>query len=754
MTPSLSRRAHLCAFNNFAAGLFKIYRLAWRKLSVQIPSVNPSPAPLLRPSHASANAGDQHANHAPLLRREDAALLRGQGQFGQDIALPDLLHIAFVRSPQAHATLTGIDTAQALQCPGVIQVLTAQDLGHAVMPDINPLLALEEDTHFPLLAGNQVQFVGQPVAVVVARDRHTARHAAALVTLSLDTLASQNDFNPDAAITTRTQHHAGEVPDKPALEVSSHISNPRVTAFAMEPRACTAQWLHADQQLRVWLGTQTPTRAQADMAKLLGLAPHKVHLVSPDVGGAFGARASVGLEDLLVAWVAHHLQAAVQWVATRSEDMLSGMQGRGSQLQASLRFNADGQLLSLEAKLHFTLGAWLPFSAVVPLRNAARILPGPYQLPHLNINGVATRANAAPVNIYRGAGRPEAALLMETLIEHAARQCQIDPVVFRQRNLISPEAMPYHTATGECLDSGHYALALERACERFQYAQQRQAQQARRARGECVGIGLAMYIEPCGQGWESARITWHNAQHVSVASGSPAQGQGHATTFAQLVADTLHVSVDQVDVQMGDTRTCPAGTGALASRSIAIGGSAIVQACEKALALQRQGAPFPIVVEHTFTAKEAWSYGCVVVRMQIDVETGQPTLEHMVWVDDAGHVLQPALVHGQLIGGAAQGIGQALMERMVYDDQGQLITGSLMDYALPRADNMPPIVMVSLHTPSPHNVLGAKGVGEAGCIGVPAAIMNAARDALSPIGEPTLHFPLTSEQLWRALHSH
>lgn len=701
-----------------------------------------------------ANASSPALTRSGLLRREDNALLRGQGQFGQDVTLPNLLHIAFVRSPQAHAQILAIHSEAARQVSGVLQVLTAAELGQHLMPDINPLLTRHQETFFPVLAEHDVAYVGQPVAVVVANSRQAARHAAGLVQLDLKTLPTHNDFDTNAPTITHTQHHTGQIPEAGAVTVDTQLINPRVTAFPMEPRACTAHWNEDAQQLNVWLGTQTPSRAQADIARVVGIAVAQVHLISPDVGGAFGARASVSPEDLLVPLVAHRLKTSVQWVATRSEDMLAGMQGRGSLLQGRLRCNSEGQLLGLEADLHFTLGAWLPYSAVVPLRNAARILPGPYRLHNLKIDGIATCSHAAPVNIYRGAGRPEAALLIETLIEQAARQCHIDPIVFRQRNLIAAEAMPYTTGTGECLDSGHYTLALERACERFDYAHQRQQQKERRAKGECVGIGIALYIEPCGQGWESARITWHDAHRVTVASGSPAQGQGHVTTYAQLVADTLSVPADAVEVLMGDTQTCPAGTGALASRSTAIGGSAIVQTCEKALALQRNGATFPIVVEETFTAKEAWSYGCVIVRMHIDVDTGQPTLEHIVWVDDAGHVLQPALVHGQLIGGAAQGIGQALLERMVYDDQGQLITGSLMDYALPRADNMPSIDITSMHTHSPHNLLGAKGVGEAGCIGVPAAIMNAARDALSPTGEKTLQFPLTSEQLWRALHAH
>jgi carbon-monoxide dehydrogenase large subunit len=627
------------------------------------------------------------------------------------------------------------------------------------MPAHNPLLQVTQDTVFPLLADTQVAYVGQPVAVVVATSRDIAREAASAVTLSLHALPPSNDFAAEEA-TTSTQHLSGSLPSHSAHVVQTHLRSPRVSAMPLEPRACSVMLHDADAQeigahrITVWLGTQTPSRAQADVARVLNMPTEQVRLISPDVGGAFGAKASVSPEDLLTALTAQHLQRPVQWVASRSDDFVGGMQGRGSVMQGRLHVSAEGRLEGLWARLHFTLGAWLPYSAVVPVRNAARILPGPYALTHIDIQGIATRAHAAPVNIYRGAGRPEAALLMETLIEQAARQCQLDPVDLRLRNLISAKDMPYTTPTGEVLDSGDYALALNQACEQFGYEQARAAQIERRRAGEMVGIGIALYVEPCGQGWESARVTLHEDGRVTVASGAPAQGQGHVTTFAQLAADTLGCAPSQVEVHLGNTELCPAGTGALASRSTAIGGSAIVQACRNVLARRERGEALPITAEEKFTAKEAWSYGCVIAQMRIDLDTGTPTIERITWVDDAGHVLQPTLVHGQLIGGAAQGLGQAMMERLVYDDQGQLITGSLMDYAIPRADHMPPIHIHSMHTPSPNNLLGAKGVGEAGCIGVPAALMNAARDALSPLGEFDLQLPLTSEQIWRVLSTH
>lgn len=713
------------------------------------------------PTTPIGNAAALHAPQAKPLRREDNALLRGAGCFGQDVVIPNACHIAFVRSPQAHAQLLGIQTEAALQIDGVLAVLTSTELGQHSLPAHNPLLPVVQDTTFPLLAHDHVAYVGQPVAVVVATSRAIAREAAGAVALSLHTLPPSNDFASTDA-TTRTQHSSGQMPAGSTHVVQAHIRSPRVSAMPMEPRACSAMLHDIDSvadvksphRITVWLGTQTPSRAQADLARVLQMPTEEVLLISPDVGGAFGAKASVSPEDLLTALTAQHMQRHVQWVASRSDDFVAGMQGRGSVLQGRLHVNAEGMLEGLWARLHFTLGAWLPFSAVVPLRNAARILPGPYALKHLDIEGMATRAHAAPVNIYRGAGRPEAALLMETLIEQAARQCQIDPVDLRLRNLIAAQDMPYTTPTGEVLDSGDYALALHTACEQFGYHAARVEQSERRRKGELVGIGMALYVEPCGQGWESARVTWHKNGHVTVASGAPAQGQGHVTTFAQLAADILGCEASDVDVHMGNTALCPAGTGALASRSIAIGGSAIVQACRAVLARRERGEALPITAEEKFTSNEAWSYGCVIAQMRIDADTGTPTIERITWVDDAGHVLQPQLVHGQLIGGAAQGLGQAMLERLVYDDQGQLITGSLMDYAIPRADNMPPIDISSMHTPSPNNLLGAKGVGEAGCIGVPAALMNAARDALSPLGEFDLQLPLTSEQLWRVLSTH
>lgn len=700
-------------------------------------------------------------SHFEPTRREDPLLLRGQGCYSADVEDPVALQAVFVRAPIAHGRIDAVDTRAAEGAPGVVAVLTAARLtadgAPVVLPPPNPLLPLAEVPRVEPLARDEVVYVGQPVALVLARTLAQARQAAQQVRLDLAPLPAMLDFEGGRAV-TQVRHVQGLPSEAQAAEpttVEVSLEVPRVLALALEPRGMVARWHEgtedAPPHLTAHLGTQSPSRAQADIAAALGWAVERVRVVTGHVGGAFGAKSSLSPEDLAIALAARRLRASVRWVSTRSEEFTAGMHGRGARLRGRLSVTPEGCLQALQAEVHHTLGAWLPFSAVVPLRNAARILPGPYRVAALDVQGRATLSHAAPVTIYRGAGRPEAALLMETLVDKAARALGLDPVALRRRNVIEAAALPFATPSGEWLDSGDYPLALDRACERFGYEEQRRLQALRRARGEVVGLGVALYVEPCGTGWESARVDWHADGSVTVASGSPAQGQGHATTYARIAAEALGVAAAQVNVIYGDTERCPVGIGALASRSTAIAGSAIVQACRALRARRAAGEPLPLSAEERFTAKESWSCGCVIARLAVDRDTGRPQVEQITWVDDAGHVVEPVLAHGQLVGGLAQGLGQAMLERLVHDRQGQLLSGSLMDYAVPRADDLPPVDIESLHTPSPHNLLGAKGVGEAGCIGVPAALMNAARDALAPLGEFELQFPLTSEQFWRAM---
>ncbi|APW36190.1 hypothetical protein RD110_02315 [Rhodoferax koreense] len=690
-----------------------------------------------------------------LARVEDHRLLTGRGHYVHDVSRPGMLHAVFVRSVHPSAKLLGIDTSAAEASDGVIAVLGAAQLAGRTMPPPNPLLPGLNAPASWLLPMDRVDAVGQPIVLVLATSLEAAQQAAERVFVDYEALPAQADLADGAPRVTTVRHEAGDRVAAEALavhRVAVRQQQPRVVAMSLEPRAAVAAWSEADGSLTVWLPSQSPARARDDLAHTLGLPKDKVRVIAPDVGGSFGAKASVCPEDLVIAFAARHLKATVKWVSSRSDEFTSAAQGRGAQLQGALWLDAAGRFVHLAAQLRFPLGAWLPFSAVAPMRNAARILPGPYRVGSVAIEAGAAQSNTAAVNIYRGAGRPEAALLMERLVEKAARAAGIDPVELRLRNLLAAQAMPYATPTGESFDAGDYRAALERACARFGYAAERRAQAMRRAAGEVVGVGIAMYVEPCGQGWESARVTLQADGRVRVASGSAAQGQGHQTSYAVIAAEVLGIDAALVSVDHGDTATCPDGIGALASRSMAIGGSAVVEAARQALARREAGEALPIVANARYTAPtEAWSYGCVIARMAIDVDTGRPTIERIVWVDDAGRIISPQLAEGQLLGGLAQGLGQAMLERIVYDADGQLVTGSLMDYAVPRADDMPPIEIESLAVPTDANLLGAKGVGEAGCIGVPAALLNAAADALSPLGEPELEFPLTAERLWRAM---
>jgi carbon-monoxide dehydrogenase large subunit len=485
----------------------------------------------------------------------------------------------------------------------------------------------------------------------------------------------------------------------------------------------------------------------------------------------------------------------VKWCATRSEEFLSGSHGRGASLEGELAASADGRILGLRARLDFPLGHWLPFSAAVPANNAGRILPGPYRVDAVDIDVSAAIQKTAAVGIYRGAGRPEAAMLMERLVDAASRSVGLDPIEFRRRNLLASEDFPYRTPTGQVYDSGDFERLLERTCSVSCYPELVKEKAERRARGEKYGLGVAFYVEPCGSGWESARIHLARDGTIVAATGTSAQGQGRETTFAQIVAKALNVGGDRIVVRHGDTELCPPGIGALASRSTAIGGVALLQAATDfgarardlagrmlALAPERlvsttEGfgdgngrlATWPEIAElawadtnnekpglettSIFHAEgEAWSSGCCLAAVSVDADTGVPTVERIYWVDDAGTIISPQLAEGQLIGGMAQGVGEALLERLVYDEHGQLGTGSLMDYAVPRAHHVPSVVRDSLATPA-RTALGAKGVGEAGSVGIPAAIVNGIMDALMPIETHTLTLPLTSARIWELIRA-
>ena len=715
------------------------------------------------PPMSDAHAISRPTHAGPLLRVEDAALISGQGRYVGDIRLPGQLHAVFARSPYAHALIRGIEAEAARELPGVRAVLLPEDFAGLPQPRVNALLPGMRCPQAPAVPLDRVRAVGAPYALVIAESRAQAQAAADLIFLDAEELPVALDFAepgapalyedlPDNQALSYDFACGDSLPDE-AADTQLSLALPRVSPAPMEPRCALLAWDAGDQRLQAWLSTQTPSRAREDLALALRLAPDQVQVCAPDVGGAFGGKASVFLEDLMLAWAARRLAAPLLWQASRGEDLLSATHGRASRLQGRLWLDAQGRLSALQADCEFALGHWLPYSAAAPLRNACRILPGPYRVATQRVAGRGRLSNAAAVNIYRGAGRPEATLLMERLLDEAAAASGRDPLDLRLANCWTPQQLPADLPNGQRLDACDLPGLLQRAAEGFGYAARRQEQARRRAAGELLGLGLALYVEPCGQGGESVRITAHPDGSYEVATGATAQGQGRETSFALIAAEVLGCAPERIRVRQGDTANCPAGIGALASRSTAIGGSALLRAAQQLRREIAAGAGLPHTVELMHqVAHEAWAAGCVMLQLAVDRDSGQPRIEALHWVDDAGHVIAPRLVQGQLMGGLAQGLGAALMERLVYDEQGQLLTGSLMDYALPRAEDLPEhISLDSLAVPSQANELGAKGVGEAGCIGVPAALMNAAQDALRPLGLAAPDFPLSAERLWRAL---
>lgn len=695
------------------------------------------------PDHDRTYIGQAHRN------RRTATLLAGQGLFTDDVSLPGALHLAFLRSPVASGRIDTLDLAAARAVAGVHAVHVGADVAMVGVPEVNAVLPLLHPEEFPVLALDNVHAAGQPVAAALAESRAVALDACEAI--GLEVTATEVSPREIARKSWRSGDAEAAFATAP-LVVQAHVAHPRLAPSPLEPRAIAVEYLPATDGVTVWLSTQTPHRARSQLARILGRGEDAIHVIAPDVGGAFGMKASLYPEEVFAVWAAFHHRRSVRWTATRSEDFLSATHGRGLTCGGRLALAEDGQFLALEAEVEAPLGHWLPNSALVPAWNAARILPGAYDIAHVSISTSAVAHALAPTGIYRGAGRPEANCLMERLVDDAARATGIDPIELRKRNLVIERALPFRTVTGNLLDSGDYAGLLDRLTTLGAYSTALATRDARRAEGGLAGLGVAFYLEPSGSGWESARVTWGADGQVTVTSGSSSQGHGRDTAFAQIAAETLDLPIERVEVICGDTALCPPGIGALASRSTAIGGSAVFRACEELRARSLRGDPLPMVAEVRYENEgQAWGYGAYLVAVEIDAETGRMEITEATCVDDAGRIVNPAQVEGQIRGGFAQGWGEAMCEAIRYDGDGQLLTGSLMDYALPRAADLPPLSIHKTETPSPMNALGAKGVGEAGTIGAPAAILNAALDALAPLGVRHLDMPLTPDRIWQAI---
>lgn len=675
----------------------------------------------------------------------DERRLRGAGRYVSDLAPEGGLHLAFARSPYARAKLRGIDAGAARGLPGVVAVYTGADVAGLDGIEVSrPFEGLVVPPH-PLLSQGEVYSVGEPYAAVVAATPEQARDAADRIELDADVLDAVSGPDP-ARVAYRKTWTAGDVDAafaKAHKVVRVRAEQPRLAAAPMETRATLAA--PAAGGVQVWTSTQAPYRVRKDIARVLGLEESTVRVVAPDVGGAFGAKGATYREDVFVTWAALRLGRPVKWVAGRGEDFLTTQHGRGNVGEAELAVDAEGHFLGLRASLTCALGSVMTHSSPITGYNYARILPGPYAVPALRIDLEGRLSDTATVSIYRGAGRPEAAFLMERLVEAAARALDLDAAELRRRNFIPAASLPYTSPTGARFDSGDYGDLLGRLLESTNYKTLRADVLRRRAAGELVGLGLASYVEPCGRGLESARVKIEADGRVLAWTGATAQGQPRERSFAKIVAEELGVSPALVEIRHGDTADLPTGTGALASRCTGIGGSVLALAARRAKA---EGGDATEVYE---AGGEPWSFGSCLAVLRIDAETGEPALERLVLADDAGRVIDPAGAEGQLRGGIAQGLGQALMERIVYDDAGQLVTGSFLDYAMPRASDFPAPELLHTETPTPLNVLGAKGLGETGSIAVPPAVVNAALDALSGLGVTHLDMPLTAATLWHAM---
>jgi len=746
-----------------------------------------------------------------LRRVEDPKLLQGRGAFLEDLTPEGALHVAVVRSPHAHARITAVDTSRALRAPGVVAVLCGADLDLPAVP-AEGLRGSRLAPH-PVLARGVVRYVGEPVAAVVAATRAQAEDAAALVEVGYEPLEPVTD--PQQALEDRVLVHpelgtnvayrrkvrAGD-PDAAFAQahrvVRATIRQQRVAPVPMEPRGVLASWDGARGLLTVWSSTQVPHDLRDALADALGLAANRIRVVAPDVGGGFGAKLNTYPEEVLVAYLSRRLHRPVRWVESRRENLVATAQGRSQAGQFEVACDPRGRILAIRARLVADIGAYTLSTTVDVPALTVRVLTGPYAVESVEAEVLEVYTHKTPTGAYRGAGRPEATFYLERLVDLVASELGLDPAAVRRRNLLPKSAFPYRSPTGAHYDSGDYRKALRVLLDRADYAGLRRWQAEERARGRYLGIGLSCYVEVCTFGWENARVRVSGDGSAVVFTGTSPHGQGGATGFAQIVADQLGIPPDRVEVVHGDTLAVPSGMGTAGSRTLVVGGSAVLRAAEKVRRkMQRlaahlleaspgdlelrdgkfvvRGSDRAVTVEEvaaaayqagrlphgmtpgleeegSFVVRQATApFGAHLCVVEVDPETGEVRVLRYVSVDDCGVVVNPLLVEGQIQGGIVQAMGQALMEEVVYDPTGQPLTWSLLDYPVPRAAHAPAVEMHRTVTPSPTNPLGAKGVGEAGTIGATPAFVNAVLDALRPFGVLHLDTPLRPERIWRAI---
>jgi carbon-monoxide dehydrogenase large subunit len=768
---------------------------------------------------------------ASVLRLEDPALLTGEIRFVADIMLPNMLHACFVRSTYAHARILKVDVSPALLMPGVVAALSARDLPHEPMDHRLEIEGLKR-TPQPALAGDRVRFVGEPIAIVLAASRNLAEDAAEKVVVDYEPLPANPDVDVamDSSATPLFPELASNVIYRQILQFGSveeafaaadHVfpldfHHNRFVAAPIETQGCIAEFEKASQQLTVWSSTQSPHLLRSRLASTIRLPEHKVRVIAPAVGGGFGQKIPLHPEEAAVALAARHTGRVVKWIEDRSENLMAAPHAKEQTIHLELAVKSNGKFLGMRARIVGDSGAYSfnNSTALIEPYMSARLLPSVYTIEHYECEVIGVVTNKSPIAPYRGVGFTAGHTAREILIDNAARGLRIDPAKIRRQNMITAPEFPYTSCTGMIYDSGSYQESLDMALSLAGYDAFRAKQQELRKRKQYLGLGLSPYVEPTAFGSEGGRQSgWHFVSHdlarvsmdpagnVTVATGTPSQGQGHETTLAQLAADRLGIEPADVRVTSGDTLVSPISVGGTrASRAAVISGGAVLLASEdlrsKLLkiagrmlevapedlmmadgAISVKGVPdsgitirevaeaahmspqirqaqvdegeedVGLTVTRFYDPKATYANGCILALVAVDIETGGVTVERVVAVEDCGTIINPRIVDGQIRGAVAQGIGGALLESIVYGDDGQILTSTFVDYLLPTANDIPTIEVAHISSPSPVSVGGIKGVGEAGLIATPAAIANAVADALSPFGAGIRRLPLSPEEV-------
>jgi len=759
-------------------------------------------------------------------RVEDRRFITGQGRYTDDIVLPQMTYACMVRSPHAHAEIVSVDIDHAEQMDGVVKIFTGKDTdaaGIGGVPcgwqvDFKNGDTMKEPPH-PLLVSDKARHAGDAVAMVIAETYAQAKDAAEMVMVEYNVLPAVT--NAKAARADGAPQVHADVPNNlafdwelgnPRAEVDAAIANAhhvttlefinqRVICNAIEPRSAIGHFDTAYDKYTLYTSTQNPHLIRLLLcAFVLGLPEHKVRVVGPDVGGGFGSKIFHYTEEALVIWGSNQIKRPIKWTAERRESFMTDAAGRDHITTAKMAFDKDGNVLALSADTFANMGAYLStFAPAVPTYLHGTLLQGLYTTPLINVSVDAVFTNTTAVDAYRGAGRPEATYLLERLMDTAALEMGRDPAELRLQNFIEPfdgvEQEGYMTQVALQYDSGNYEPVLKRGLEMVGYEQFRADQKAAEGSGKLLGIGFSTYIEACGIApsavvgalgaraglFESAQVQVHPTGKVSVYSGSHSHGQGHETSFAQVVADKMGIPMEDVEIIHGDSDAVAFGMGTYGSRSLAVGGSAIVKSIEKVLekgegkwtvrgtdkSVAFGDVSLTAYVPHNYPeglepgldfssfydpANFTYPFGCHICIVEIDKETGAVKIKRFIAVDDVGNVINPMIVDGQIHGGLAQGIGQAFCEGAIYDESGQLINGTYMDYVMPRADDLPSFEVDRTVTPCPHNPLGVKGAGEAGCIGSTPAVVNAVMDALKGYGIHDVEMPITSQKVWNIIN--